>query len=358
MTQALIIIAALLIVLYLFVFVYLDGENLKKYDSHGFEVTFNPPEPSAGQAQVLDFLETNFTAPNRSRTDTIAAKRERFDAGARHREFDCEHRPDWIGDMDGEWTLVPGADPNKRLLYIHGGAFSVGSALSHRPITYNLAQRSGCAVFAVNYRLIPENKRLNCVTDSKAAYRWICENGPDGPAPAETIAVAGDSAGGNLTLVVSRWASQNNNIKTPDAIIALSPTVDGTMSAPSIKTNYETDIMLKPLVKPLLGKPRGLLLVAAWIMAKCKPSAPILSPIMGDLSGLPPTLIQVSSAEMLYDDACRYTEKARRAGSDVTLQSWAHMAHVWPIFDNMITEAQDAFDEMGAFLKANSASAK
>ncbi|MGB0907240.1 MAG: alpha/beta hydrolase [Maricaulaceae bacterium] len=358
MTHALIIAALILLALYLFIFVYLDGENLKKYDNHGHEVTFNPPEPSAGQADVLEHLEVNFTAPGRSRNDTIHDKRERFEAGARDREFDCEHRQDSFGDLDGEWTLIDGADPNKRLLYIHGGAFAAGSAISHRPITYNIAKRTGCAVFAVNYRLIPENKRLDCPADSKAAYRWICENGPDGPAPAETIAVAGDSAGGNLTLVVSRWASADSAIKTPDAIIAISPTVDSTMSAPSIKRNYETDIMLKPLVGPLLKAPRSLLLLGAWITTRCRPSAPILSPIMGDLSSLPPTLIQVSSAEILYDDACRYQEKAKRAGSNVKLQSWAHMAHVWPIFDNLLPEAQHAFDEMAAFLKDHNASAK
>lgn len=357
MTAA-ITIAVILLALYLFIFVYLDGENLKKYDNHGHQVTFNPPEPSAGQADVLEFLEVNFTAPGRSGTDTIHDKRERFDAGARDREFECEHRADSFGDLDGEWTLVPGADPNKRLLYIHGGAFSVGSAISHRPITYNLAKRTGCAVFAVNYRLIPENKRLDGVEDCKAAYRWICENGPDGPAKTDTIAVAGDSAGGNLTLVVSRWASLDNAIKTPDALIALSPTVDGTMSAPSIHRNYDSDIMLKPLVGPMLKKPRPLLLVGSWVLARCRPCNPIVSPIMGDLSDLPPTLIHVSSVEMLYDDACRYQEKAKRAGSEVKLQSWAHMAHVWPIFDNMLPEAQQAFDEMAKFLKANGASAK
>ena len=157
--------------------------------------------------------------------------------------------------VKGEWTTSKNTDPDRRILYVHGGAFTVGSAVSHRAIIYNIVERTGCAVFAPNYRLMPENKRMASIIDTQTAYKWILENGPNGPAKAAKIAVAGDSAGGNLTLMLSNW-TRDTGLRAPDAIVALSPATDSTFESPSLKSNFETDTMLKPLVGPLLKIPR------------------------------------------------------------------------------------------------------
>lgn len=340
-----------------FVHFYLGGENLSRWDNPPHEVNFKGP-PSEGQKNVLVYLEENFTKPVKQGGDaaTLRAKRARFETFGSERDDPCDHRRvtyESKGNaiISGEWTSLPDTDTTRRILYIHGGAFAVGSAISHRAITYNLAKRTGCAVFAPDYRLIPENKRLEGVEDCKRAYKYVVANGPSGPQKVEKVAVAGDSAGGNLTLMVIRWATSIRGLHKPDAAIALSPTVDGTLQSPSIARNFETDVMLKPLVAPMMKVPRFILLIGSWAAARVRPSHPLVSPIMGDLTGLAPTLIQASTAEMLHDDAVRYTNKAQAAGSLVSLQTWDHMCHVWPIFADMLPEADQAFDEMASFLR-------
>ena len=283
-----------------------------------------------------------------------ASKRERFDAAGLARDHDCEFRKDSFEaggvTLDGAWTLVDGAKSDKRILYIHGGAMTVGSDLSHRALTYNIAKRTGCAVFAANYRLMPENSRQATIDDSRAAYRWILENGPDDPTPAQAIGVAGDSAGGNLTLMVANWV-RNADLRKPNAVVALSPATDTTLSSPSMKGNLHTDLMLTPLLKDVLEALHTLLL---WGLRKSfgfNPSNPVISPIFDDLSDLPPTLIQASASEMLYDDSVRYAAKAQSQGSAVIFQSWNNLPHVWQIFDDYVKEAHDALDEIGNFFK-------
>ena len=343
---------------------HLNGEDLSKYDGADLPVTFHPDPNSPGQQAVIAYLKENFIKPAKAkgtRREKLLAKRKSFDQGGLTREFDCSFTPDTahIGEneVSGEWVQAVGADPDRRILYIHGGANTVGSAVSHRAITTNLAERTGCSVFAINYRLMPENTRLAGIEDCRAAYQWILENGPNGPAPVKKLAVAGDSAGGNLTLSLINWVRDNDH-RPADAVIAISPAVDSTCSSPSIRGNFETDIMLQPLVGGLLKIPRPILLWMMWSANRISPASPEVSPIFADLSNLPPTLVHISAAEMLYDDARRYVTKAQSQGSPVTLQSWAHMAHVWHVFDRMLPEAHQALDEIGAFLKKHDVTAK
>ncbi len=343
---------------------HLSGEDLSKYDEADQPVTFHPERNSPGNQAVTAYLQENFIKPAKSkgsRREKLLAKRKRFDQAGLNREFDCAFTPAIAktgeAEITGEWVQAEGADPDKRILYLHGGAHTVGSAISHRAITTNLAERTGCSVFAANYRLMPEHSRIAGVEDSRLVYKWILDNGPDGAAPAAKLAVAGDSAGGNLTLSLINWV-RDSGIPAADAVVAISPAVDGTCTSPSIRSNFETDIMLQPLAGRMLKIPQPLLLWLFWSLNKVSPSAPVISPIFADLSGLPPTLVHVSAAEMLYDDARRYVAKAQSQGSPATLQSWAHMAHVFHAFDRMLPEAHQAFDEIAKFLKAQGVFAK
>ena len=340
----------------------LGGENLSKYDRDA-PVTFEVLEKPEGIERLNAYLHEAFGMQGQSATASTgwSSKRERFDEAGLARDFDCEFRRDSFDadgiTIDGAWTLVEGANPDKRILYLHGGAMTVGSDISHRALTYNIAKRTGCAVFAANYRLMPENPRQATIDDSRAAYAWILENGPNGPAPVKAIGVSGDSAGGNLSLMVSHW-TKRAGIRRPDAVVVLSPNADATASSPSMKENLETDLMLTPLLKDVLKVPRVFLL---WGMRKAlglNPSHPDVSPIFDDLSDLPPTLLQASASEMLYDDSVRYAAKANAQGSDVTFQSWNNLPHVWQIFDNYIQEAHHALDEIGNFFKKNGLNGK
>ena len=357
MIYAVLAIFILIIGAFLYTHLVMGGENLSKYDRSD-PVTFDVPEKPEGIERLNAYLDDAFGMPAQSATASKgwSGKRERFDKAGLARNFECEFRRDSFEangvTIDGAWTLVDRADSDKRILYLHGGAMTVGSDLSHRALTYNIAKRTGCAVFAANYRLMPENSRQATIDDSRAAYQWVLENGPDGPATAKAIGVAGDSAGGNLTLMVSHW-TRDANIRAADAIVALSPATDSTLSSPSMRNNLGTDLMLTPLLKDVLKVPRIFLLWGARKMYGKRPSNPEISPVFDDLSGLPPTLIQASASEMLYDDSVRYVAKAQAQGSPVTFQSWENVPHVWQIFDDYIQEAHDALDEIGKFFTKN-----
>lgn len=248
-----------------------------------------------------------------------------------------------------EWVLAPHSDPNRRLLYIHGGAFAAGSPRSHRAITTAFARRLGFSVLAIDYRLRPEHPIKACMEDCRRAYRWLFVNGPNCWHPVETLCVAGDSAGGNLTLTTAAWA-RDQGIRLPDAVVALSPTTDASFASPSMRDNIDTDPLLGPILRRVVTAPEMLLLWFGWLSLRMSPSSPQISPVYGELDGLPPTLIQASEAEMLRDDAYRYFYKAKAASSPVTLQTWEHMLHVWHMFEPTVPEAQQAFDHIESFL--------
>jgi acetyl esterase/lipase len=267
------------------------------------------------------------------------------------KEFSCEFRPVDVDGVSAEWVLAPGVDASRRMLYIHGGAFIAGSPNSHRTVTSRFSEVARAAVLAIDYRLMPENKRIEGINDCKTAYRWILENGPDEQGTAEVLFMGGDSAGGNLSLVMAAWA-RDEKLRAPDAVTVLSPLTDSSYSGPSIRNNLLTDTMLGPLFGGLLRIPKPILSWIFLIENRMRPSNPVVSPLFGNLSNLPPTLIQVSESEMLLDDARRYVNKARAAGSPVQLQSWQGLLHVWQIFHPEVPEAREAFDRIGEFLQS------
>ena len=175
------------------------------------------------------------------------------------------------------------------------------------------------------------------------------QNGPDGPSAASKIYIAGDSAGGNLSLMMSAWTRDHGSRKA-DAVIALSPVTDMTLGSPSMKSNLETDAMLGPMFKGMAKIPRPLLLWVGLFQNKTSPANPVLSPVFRDLHTLPPTLVQASEAEMLFDDGRRYVNRAVSQGSPARLQTWQHMVHVWHMFYPQLPEASEAWDEIGKFL--------
>jgi len=249
-----------------------------------------------------------------------------------------------LAGLQCEWLLAPGADPNRRLLYIHGGGWSSGDLESHRGLSARLSIASGASVLAVHYRLIPEHPFPAGLDDCVHAYRWLRDNGPNGPAAAQAMFIAGDSAGGNLTLA-TLLACKERNIPLPNGAMPLSPATDFAASGASWKTRAAVD----PIIP---ANPEAIRMSGHfYTQGRADPLHPLVSPLYGDLSGLPPLLIQVGDAEVLLDDSVMFADKARAAGVDVTLEVWPEMPHVWQAFCGFLPEADQAVERLGQFVR-------
>jgi monoterpene epsilon-lactone hydrolase len=339
-------------VLWLVAAVHLKGEDLSAFDRPRGERFSTGRQPSAElQAALVSLARIGEAVRRAPRWRRTAVAREAMDNLFADRSFDASFTPVDCAGVPGEWVLAPGADSTRRTLYIHGGAYVVGSPRSHRTLTSAFSAITGGAVLAIDYRLMPEHPRIAGIEDCQSAYRWMLEHGPDGAQAARAVFVAGDSAGGNLTLSLIAWA-RDQGVRAPDAAVALSPATDSTGASPSLKANLHSDPMLGPLTAPLTRVPRTLLLWFGWLQNRINPRDPRISPVYGDLSRLPPVLVQASEAEMLLDDGRRYVNRARAAGSPARLQTWDHMIHVWQIFNPELPEARDALEEIRKFLAA------
>jgi acetyl esterase/lipase len=331
--------------------IFLRGSDFSRYDTPPGQSFDAGHEPSDEHDAVVASLDVGVgpiqRAPRRQR---LALMRQYMDSISESQDFHAEFTAVDAGGVDAEWVLARGADSRRRVLYIHGGAFVMGSPRSHRNITSRFSEVAGAAVLAIDYRLMPEHRRIAGIQDCRAAYRWLLDNGPGGPAEARRLFVGGDSAGGNLTLSLLPWI-RDQRLRPPDAAVALSPITDTTLGSPSLKHNLETDAMLGPMFGSLSRVPRPFLWWLSLLQNRMSPRNPKVSPIYGDLTGLAPTLVHASEHEVLFDDARRYVNRSREAGNDARLQSWAHVVHVWHMFYPQLTEARQAWDEIGKFLQ-------
>lgn len=345
------LIVAIIVLVFFLCIRNLYGEDLSQYDSADLSATFYRPIPSYKYPQALALLKSinqpiDFIKPSKF----LSALRKNIDRLG-DVELDCEIIPvstSFQGHrIMGEWVLSKNSDVNKRLLYIHGGGFVVGSPKSHRVVIARLARELGVAVFAVSYDMIPEGKRAKGIQDCRHAYQWLLGHSPYNKQKCHRIYAAGDSAGGNLTLSLISWLKYQR-IRQVDAAIAICPCIDSTFSYSSLSYNAKTDFLLKPFMGKFHRLPQFILLILVAILFRINPRNPQVSPIFSNLSDLPPILIQASDTEMMVDDARRYANKARSQGSDVRLQTWSNMLHVWHLFD--LEEADEAYTEIRKFV--------
>ena len=354
MSEIFLWVLAFVILIWAITFFYLRGPELNAFDQPVGQSRNAGKAPSEEfKAVVASFGGIAQTLRDTPRSQHIALLRNYMDNLFPLNDTATQFTAVNAAGVRAQWVLAPGVDSGRRLLYIHGGAFSMGSPKSHRRLTSKFSEIANAAVLAIDYRLMPEHPRMAGVEDSRNAYHWLLDNGPSGAAPASAVFVAGDSAGGNLTLSLIAWI-RDQGLRMPNAAVALSPATDGTLGSPSLKGNLPTDPMLGPLFKSLAKMPRTLLIWGTWLLTRIRPCSPVVSPVFGDLSGLPPLLVHASEAEMLRDDSRRYVNKAIAAGSPATLQTWDHMVHVWQIFYPDLPEGREALDEIGKFLRANS----
>jgi acetyl esterase/lipase len=223
------------------------------------------------------------------------------------------------------------------LLYFHGGGYVIGSPLSHRHVTGQLALVSKACVLSVDYALAPEKPFPAAVTDGVKAYRWLLDRGH---APG-AIAIGGDSAGGGLT-AATLVAARDQGLPMPVCAILISPWTDLTCDT----ATYET----RPAVDPMIA-PDGIRTMANVYLAGADPRDPLASPNFADLTGLPPLLIHVGDNEVLLDDARILAKRALEAGVDARIEVWDRMFHVWHAFYQMLAEGEQALEGMGKFLR-------
>jgi monoterpene epsilon-lactone hydrolase len=242
------------------------------------------------------------------------------------------------GGVLAEWQIIPEADKSKVILYFHGGGMVLMSPKTHRTLTVELAQLTKMRVLSVDYRLAPEHPFPASLEDCVSAYKWLLSQGYK----AENIIIAGDSAGGNLTLS-TLIKLRDDGTDLPRGAVALSPATDYTHDSKTLFENAPTD--------PILAD-TGIFWWLTGFLAGADPNNPLISPLKADLSGLPPILIQVSTTEMLYDQSTRFAEKAKAAGVDITLQEWNDMIHVFQGFGMYdLPEAKEALDKIRIFIQ-------
>ena len=322
----------------------------QKHDAGGESKTVTHQQQSAARQQVLEKVQGMHTAAEGFRGRArIEALRRYMDSMSDGLELVSEIRPSASGAPLGEWVIAPGSDLNRRILYIHGGSWSAGSPKSHRAITDRLSRLAHACVFAIDYRLMPENRYLDGIIDCQQAYRWILDNGPEGKATADFVVVAGDSAGGSHALGLIAWI-RDEGLRAPNAAIALSPSTEFMLTSLGKRANLKTDAMLGPTFEKLARIPSPLLWWGTTLSIRVSPTNPLASPLRGELHNLPPTLVHVSESELLLENAQRYVAKAQAAGSPVEVKTWPDMVHVWHLFTPLLPEAEEAFEDISEFL--------
>jgi len=267
---------------------------------------------------------------------TIAEQRARMDRSARFFRLpaDVKTRRVAADGVAAEWIESPGAGEGV-LLYLHGGAYALGSVSSHREMIARLVKATGCNALAINYRLAPEAPYPAALEDSLKAYAWLLAGEQD---PARII-VAGDSAGGGLA-IATLLALRDEGKPLPAGAVCFSPWLDLTASGDSVTRNAGVDPVLTA---------RVLREYAALYAGSHSTSEVLISPLFADLTGLPPLYLQAGSHEILLDDAARFYRKAQQAGVDTRLDVWDGMFHVFQLIP-MLPQSKAALKSVGEFV--------
>jgi monoterpene epsilon-lactone hydrolase len=262
---------------------------------------------------------------------------------------DVAYTADTIGGVSGWWARPTNKTPAGTILYLHGGWYVLGSAQAYRHLAGHVAHRTGAEVFVPDYRLAPEHPFPAGLLDAQACYRGLIDRG------VKRIAIAGDSAGGGLTLALLsllktqetsggvRPSGQRGNPQwgRPSAALVVSPLTDLTLSGRSWETRAAAD--------PYFTKAQGVSMVPLYLGSH-DPKDPLASPLYGDLAGLPPIRVHVGDDEVLLDDSLRYVERAIAAGVDARVDIWEGLPHVFPSAVGQLEAADRALSAIGSFL--------
>ncbi len=241
-----------------------------------------------------------------------------------------------VAGMPAERVASPGASTKRTVLMLHGGGYAVGNAALYRALAARVSRATASTVLVPEYRLAPEHTFPAALEDAMAAWDWLA-----GRHDPRMTAIMGDSAGGGLALaLLAQLRDQAEPL--PAAAVTIAPWTDLTNSGESLRTNATSDAFLVP---------RLMSDVAAVYLGAADPTDPRASPLLGRHGGLPPTLIQVSSSEVLHDDAVRFAERAHASGVQVRPERWAGLPHGFQQFAPLLPESEAAIGRIGAFLR-------
>jgi epsilon-lactone hydrolase len=243
-----------------------------------------------------------------------------------------------INGIHSEWSTVPGSDRSRVLLFFHGGGYCSGSIISHRRMVSEAGRAAGVRTLAIGYRLAPENPFPAAFDDAVTAWHFLRRHG----IAAKHIAIGGDSAGGGLSLAV---ASKLRDVEEdpPACLWLVSPWTDLTMSG--------TTLITKDALDPLIHTGYLHELADAYLGSDVDRRDPRVSPLFANLTGMPPMLIQVGSAETLLADAARLAGAAGEADVPVTLEIWPHMIHAWHLWNARLEQGREALSSAGSFMR-------
>ena len=244
-------------------------------------------------------------------------------------------------DVDGipaAWVSTPEVAKDKVILYLHGGGYIGGSITSHKDLAQRISRVSKAKALLLDYRLAPEHPFPAALEDSTRAYNWLVDT--EGYLP-QNIVIAGDSAGGGLT-VATLVKLRDDGMALPAAAVCLSPWTDLALTGDSMKEKVHED----PFVTP-----DDLMFSASMYLGKTDLKNPYASPLYANLKDLPPLCIQVGTAELLLDDAIRLATRAKEAGVEVQLDIWEDMVHVFQAFAVLAPESQEGIEKIGEFIK-------
>jgi epsilon-lactone hydrolase len=244
-----------------------------------------------------------------------------------------------INKVPGEYSIAPGSDASRVLLYFHGGGYCSGSIRSHRRLVTEAGRAAGMRTLTVAYRLAPEHPFPAASQDALTAWRFLRNQGIS----ASQIAIGGDSAGAGLTVgLINRLRDARQDL--PACAWLISPWTDLTMSGVTLAS--------KAAVDPLIHEEYLNELAEAYLPAGIDRKDPRVSPLFADPANFPPMLIQVGSDETLLDDATRLAARAGGADVAVTLEIWPHMIHAWPLWNARLEDGRRALANAGAFIRA------
>jgi epsilon-lactone hydrolase len=245
-----------------------------------------------------------------------------------------------LDGVPGEWSSVPGSDASRVLMFFHGGGYCSGSILSHRRMVTEAGRAAGVRTLAVGYRLAPEHPFPAALNDALTAWRFLRKR----RVAADHIAIGGDSAGAGLTVaLINQLCDAQEEI--PGCAWLVSPWTDLTLSGSTLATKDAVDPIIH---KAYLGE-----LADAYLPSGMDRKDPRVSSLYADLKGLPPTLIQVGSAETVLEDATRFAAVAGAAEVPVTLEIWPHMIHAWHLWNAHLEPGRSAIANAGAFIRGH-----
>lgn len=272
---------------------------------------------------------------------SVGEARGRYDSAAPMFPMapDVTTTPETIAGVRCEWSATPAAHPERVVLYLHGGGYVGGSLASHRHLAAEVGRAAGSRALAVDYRLAPEHPFPAAVDDALAVYRHLLNSGRR----SSEIVIAGDSAGGGLT-IATLLAAKAVGLPQPACAFCISPWVDLECVGESMVSQASEEPMV---VRAQLVEYAGLYLNGR------PPRTALAAPMYGDFASLAPLLIQVGSAEVLMDDAVRLARAAGAARVQVQLEIWPEMIHVWHFFHRTLTDARRALAQAGAFIKSH-----